>query len=103
MFGIPEIPVPPPPAKTSPSTSFSLSQALKNFKALMPKGPSSPPSLPPSSPPSLPPSSPRSSPAQSLVQPSKFEGKPISSTAVLSQRIRSLEKQVKGRKKNKKR
>ncbi|RVW43143.1 Mitochondrial inner membrane protein OXA1 [Vitis vinifera] len=84
MFGIPEIPVPPPPAKTSPSTSFSLSQALKNFKALMPKGPSSPPSLPPSSPPSLPPSSPRSSPAQSLVQPSKFEGKPISSTAVLS-------------------
>lgn len=95
MFGIPEIPVPPPPAKTSPSTSFSLSQALKNFKALMPKGPSSPPSLPPSSP--------RSSPAQSLVQPSKFEGKPISSTAVLSQRIRSLEKQVKGRKKNKKR
>uniref|UniRef100_F6HU22 Membrane insertase YidC/Oxa/ALB C-terminal domain-containing protein n=2 Tax=Vitis vinifera TaxID=29760 RepID=F6HU22_VITVI len=95
MFGIPEIPVPPPPAKTSPSTSFSLSQALKNFKALMPKGPSSPPLLPPSSP--------RSSPAQSLVQPSKFEGKPISSTAVLSQRIRSLEKQVKGRKKNKKR
>lgn len=91
MFNIPEIPVPPPTTGTSPSEPFSLAQVIKNFKALMPKDPS------------LPPPSPVPSPSQSPIQHSKLVGQSISSTAVLSQRIRSLEKKVKGRKKNKKR
>ncbi|XP_050229638.1 mitochondrial inner membrane protein OXA1 [Mercurialis annua] len=78
-LGVPEIPVAPP--STTPQTPFSLSAVLK--QALASK------QIPATS-----------SPVESQ---SKGSNQRITSTSVLSQKIKSLEKQVKGRKKNKKR
>nr|KYP38862.1 hypothetical protein KK1_039843 [Cajanus cajan] len=74
-LGIPEIPV---AAPTNPQSPFSIFPALKQATTTT-NGPSSMPD-----------------------EPSKHSNKKISSSAVISQRLRSLEKQVKGRKKNKK-
>lgn len=76
FLGLPEIPV--APASTTPPSSFDLLEALKQQVAA------------------------RQEPASPLpVEPSSKPGVPrISPASVLSQRLRSLEKQVKGRKKN---
>ncbi|WCJ20539.1 inner membrane protein OXA1-like [Euphorbia peplus] len=81
FLGLPEMPVPPPASSTS-QPAFSLSTILKQVTAAQnsSKG--------------------RPSPVESA---SKVPDQRISPNAVMSQRIRSLEKQVKGRKKNKKR
>ncbi|GKV11159.1 hypothetical protein SLEP1_g22438 [Rubroshorea leprosula] len=75
-LGVPDIPVPPPNAQPQPS--FNLFSAIKNAQTAKPE----PTSLPIESP--------------------KISNQRISSSSVVSQRLRSLEKQVKGRKKNKK-
>ncbi|XP_010261576.1 PREDICTED: mitochondrial inner membrane protein OXA1-like [Nelumbo nucifera] len=75
FLGLPKMPVPPP---TTTQSSFSMSSLFK-------------------------PSTPTTSEASLPVEPSKVIDRRISSSSVLSQRLRSLEKQVKGRKKNKKR
>ena len=75
-LGVPKIPVQPPAA---PQSSFSLFPALKQV------------------------SSATSEPSSLRVEPSKVATQKISSSSVISQRLRSLEKQVKGKKKNKKR
>ncbi|KAF8379691.1 hypothetical protein HHK36_029135 [Tetracentron sinense] len=77
FVGIPEIPVAPP--TTAPQPAFSLFSALKRPTGLI-QEPSSLPS-----------------------EPSKLADRRVSSSSVISQRLRSLEKQVKGRKKSKKR
>lgn len=76
FLGLPETPV--APASTTPPSSFDLLEALKQQVAA------------------------RQEPASPLpVEPSSKPGVPrISPASVLSQRLRSLEKQVKGRKKN---
>lgn len=76
FLGLPEIPV--APASTTPPSSFDLLEALKQQVAA------------------------RQEPASPLpVEPSSKPGvQRISPASVLSQRLRSLEKQVKGRKKN---
>ncbi|RDX90982.1 Mitochondrial inner membrane protein OXA1, partial [Mucuna pruriens] len=73
-LGIPEIIAATAPA-TAPQSPFSIFPALKQAT----NGPSSVPD-----------------------EPSKHSNKKISSSSLISQRLRSLEKQVKGRKKNKK-
>ncbi|KAK7362889.1 hypothetical protein VNO77_05014 [Canavalia gladiata] len=75
-LGIPEIPAAEP--TSAPQSPFSIFPALKQATSAA-NGPSSMP-----------------------VEPSKHPNKKISSSSVISQRLRSLEKQVKGRKKNKK-
>ncbi|KAJ6946079.1 hypothetical protein NC651_000987 [Populus alba x Populus x berolinensis] len=76
FLGLPEMPV--APASTTPPSSFDLLEALKQQVAA------------------------RQEPASPLpVEPSSEPGvRRISPASVLSQRLRSLEKQVKGRKKN---
>ncbi|XP_061349435.1 mitochondrial inner membrane protein OXA1 [Gastrolobium bilobum] len=79
-LGLPEMPAAAPAAPASaPQSPFSIFPALKQATSTT-NGPSSIPD-----------------------EPSKHSNKKISSTAVISQRLRSLEKQVKGRKPNKKR
>ncbi|XP_024935248.3 mitochondrial inner membrane protein OXA1 isoform X2 [Ziziphus jujuba] len=78
ILGLPEIPVQQPSTASKPAP-FSVFSALK------------PPSAVTEEPTSLP------------VESSKVSDRKISSSSVISQRLRSLEKQVKGRKKNKKR
>ncbi|KAH7550139.1 hypothetical protein JRO89_XS13G0141300 [Xanthoceras sorbifolium] len=79
-LGVPEIPVAPP--TTSPQPSFSLFSAIKQASEAKAA---------------------RQASSWLPAEPSKGTDQKISSSAVLSQRLRSLEKQVKGRKKNKKR
>ncbi|CAL5199597.1 unnamed protein product [Lathyrus oleraceus] len=76
-LGIPDLPAAPKPT-SSPQSSFSILSALKQAASTA-NGQSSLP-----------------------VETPKEPNKKISSSAVISQRLRSLEKQVKGRKKNKK-
>lgn len=77
FLGIPEMPVNPP--TTAPQPAFSMFSALKQATPTTQDSSSGP------------------------TTPSKLADRKISSSAVLSQRLRSLEKEVKGRKKNKKR
>ncbi|KDP45027.1 hypothetical protein JCGZ_01527 [Jatropha curcas] len=79
-LGIPKIPV--PPAGTASQSSFSLSSAIKQALAAKQQVATS-------------------SPVESSSK--MISDQRISSSSVISQRIKSLEKQVKGRKKNKKR
>ncbi|KAJ8765603.1 hypothetical protein K2173_014725 [Erythroxylum novogranatense] len=78
FLGIPQIPVAPP--TSSPQPSLNLFAALKQSTAVKQQ----PTSL-------------------SSEEPPKIANQKLSSSAVISQRLRSLEKQVKSRKKNKKR
>lgn len=78
ILGLPEMPAQQPSSASKPAP-FSVFSALK------------PPSAVTQAPTSLP------------VESSKVSDRKISSSSVISQRLRSLEKQVKGRKKNKKR
>jgi YidC/Oxa1 family membrane protein insertase len=77
-LGIPDLP--PPEPSSSPKAPFSILQAIKQAASVA-KGESS-------------------MPVESSKQPNKKL--PSSSSAVISQRLRSLEKKVKGRKKSKK-
>ncbi|KAK2383035.1 mitochondrial inner membrane protein OXA1 [Trifolium repens] len=77
-LGIPDLP--PPEPSSSPKAPFSIMQAIKQAASVA-KGESS-------------------MPVESSKQPNKKL--PSSSSAVISQRLRSLEKKVKGRKKSKK-
>ncbi|KAL6547756.1 hypothetical protein OROHE_009461 [Orobanche hederae] len=83
FLGIPNIPV--TPISTNQKPGFSFFEALKKYADSQQQQP----------------------PQQSLSAPAEMSSKPanhkISSSSVLSQRIRSLEKEVKGRKKWKKR
>ncbi|KAK0593452.1 hypothetical protein LWI29_036933 [Acer saccharum] len=84
-LGVPEIPVAPPsttPSTTSPRAAFSLFSAIKQASEAKAA---------------------RQASASLPAEPTKATDQRISSSSVLSQRLRSLEKQVKGRKKNKKR
>ncbi|KMT11921.1 hypothetical protein BVRB_5g098850 [Beta vulgaris subsp. vulgaris] len=82
-IGVPEIPIPPPSSsKQSTQSGFSFFEALKQASAASQT------------------KKPVSTPAAS-DQPKLTEGKPSSSSTVLSQRLKSLERQVKQRKKNK--
>uniref|UniRef100_A0A7N0U1V4 Membrane insertase YidC/Oxa/ALB C-terminal domain-containing protein n=1 Tax=Kalanchoe fedtschenkoi TaxID=63787 RepID=A0A7N0U1V4_KALFE len=82
-LGLPEITVRPPSADAPKPTSFSFSEAMKQYQAaLQQRQPPPPPS--------------------SADAPPKVGERKISSASVLNQRLKSLEKQVKGRKKNKK-
>ncbi|GLT78102.1 hypothetical protein SLA2020_496480 [Shorea laevis] len=76
-LGVPDIPVPPPQTQSQPS--FNLFSAIKQAKTATHK----PTSLPVESP--------------------KVSSQKSTSSSVVNKRLRSLEKQVKGRKKNKKR
>ncbi|MED6124831.1 hypothetical protein PIB30_062620 [Stylosanthes scabra] len=81
-LGIPEIVAETPTTPTTapePQSPFNVFPALKKF------------------------TSEATEPSTSPAEPSKHSNKKISSSAVLSQRLKSLEKQVKGRKKNLKR
>ncbi|KAG5130667.1 hypothetical protein JHK84_037064 [Glycine max] len=78
-LGIPEIPVAPPTTTSATQSPFSIFPALKQATSATTNGSSSIPD-----------------------EASKHSNKKISSASVISQRLRSLEKQVKGRKKNKK-
>ncbi|XP_031280894.1 mitochondrial inner membrane protein OXA1-like [Pistacia vera] len=80
FLGVPQIPVAPP--TTTPQPSFSLFSAIKQVAEAKAA---------------------RQAAASSRTEQSKVTEERISSSAVLSQRIKNLEKQVKGRKKNKKR
>ncbi|KAJ0049215.1 hypothetical protein Pint_14987 [Pistacia integerrima] len=80
FLGVPQIPVAPP--TTTPQPSFSLFSAIKQATEAKAA---------------------RQAAASSRTEQSKVTEERISSSAVLSQRIKNLEKQVKGRKKNKKR
>ncbi|KAL5541287.1 hypothetical protein UlMin_042509 [Ulmus minor] len=77
FLGVPEIPVPPP--STAPQSTFSFSALKEQLTAGKPES------------------------SSSTSEPSKLTNRTISSSSVISQRLRSLEKQVKGKKKNKKR
>ncbi|KAI3422972.1 uncharacterized protein J3R85_011489 [Psidium guajava] len=77
VMGIPEMPVASKPTPKQPA--FSVFSALK------------------------PPTSAVEEPTSAIAQPSKFNDRRTSSSSVLSQRLRNLEKEVKGRKKSKKR
>lgn len=77
VMGVPEMPVALKPTPKQP--------ALSVFSALKP------------------PTSAVEEPTSALAQPSKFNDRRTSSSSVLSQRLRNLEKEVKGRKKSKKR
>lgn len=77
FLGIPEIPVNPP--TTTPKPAFSVFSALKRPTPTIQES------------------------SSETTAPSKFADRRVPSSAVLSQRLRSLEKEVKGRKKNKKR
>lgn len=85
-LGVPEIPVQ-PPSTTPAQPAFSLASVLEKYKAATQAR--EPPRLPPSMP-----------TLQSSKPPSNQK---TSSSSVISQRIRNLEKQVKAKKKNKKR
>ncbi|XP_054802509.1 mitochondrial inner membrane protein OXA1-like [Prosopis cineraria] len=76
-LGVPEIPAAAPTNNTSQSP-FSFFPALKKDSSATTESNSAP------------------------VEQSKFPGQKISSSSIISQRLRSLEKQVKGRKKSKK-
>ncbi|XP_065878233.1 mitochondrial inner membrane protein OXA1-like [Euphorbia lathyris] len=80
FLGLPKMPVT-PPASSASQPSFSLSSILKQISAAQNPSTASPP----------------------VESTSKVPDQRISPNSVMSQRIRSLEKQVKGRKKNKKR
>lgn len=75
-LGIPEIPVAAP--TSAPQSPFSIFPALKQATSAA------------------------NAPSSAPGEPSTHSNKKISSSSVISQRLRSLEKQVKGRKKNKK-
>lgn len=77
FLGVPEIPVTKP--TTAPQPAFSALEALKRAMAAKAESTAVP------------------------LESGKVPDQRISSTSVLSQRIKSLEKQAKGRKKNKKR
>lgn len=77
IVGVPELPVASKPAKEQPA--FSIFSALKQ------------------------PTSAVQEPTSAPAQPSNLNDRRISSSSVLSHRLRSLEKEVKGRKKSKKR
>lgn len=81
FLGIPEIPVT-PPSSSQQSTQPTFSQLMSTLKQSTAVAQER-----------------NSTPAES----SKLTDRRISSSSVISQRLRSLEKQVKGRKKNKKR
>ncbi|CAL5430015.1 unnamed protein product [Camellia sinensis] len=79
FLGVPQIPVGPPPPTTEEKPAFSFFETLKKFAEAQKVN-------------------------SSAIEASKTAVNPrISSSSVTSQRLRSLEKQVKGRKKNKKR
>lgn len=79
FLGVPQIPVGPPPPTTEEKPAFSFFETLKKFAEAQKVN-------------------------SSAIEASKTTVNPrISSSSVTSQRLRSLEKQVKGRKKNKKR
>ncbi|KAG5226158.1 mitochondrial inner membrane protein [Salix suchowensis] len=80
FLGVPKVPVA-PPSTAAKSSSFDLFSAIKQLSTAR-KEPT--PSLP-------------------VEPPMLFEHKKLSSSSVITKRIRSLEKEVKGRKKNKKR
>uniref|UniRef100_A0A6N2N3H0 Membrane insertase YidC/Oxa/ALB C-terminal domain-containing protein n=1 Tax=Salix viminalis TaxID=40686 RepID=A0A6N2N3H0_SALVM len=80
FLGVPKVPVA-PPSTAAKSSSFDLFSAIKQLSTAR-KEPT--PSLP-------------------VEPPMLFEHKKSSSSSVITKRIRSLEKEVKGRKKNKKR
>lgn len=82
FLGVPEIPLAPPTTTTTPQHSFNLFSAIKQASEAKAAQQAS---------------------ASSPAEQSKLTEQRKSSSAVLSQRLRSLEKQVKGRKKNKKR
>ncbi|GAV65771.1 60KD_IMP domain-containing protein [Cephalotus follicularis] len=75
-LGVPDIPK--AESKNTPKSSFDLFAALKQHTAA------------------------KQIAASSTVEPSKPADRRVSSSSVMSQRLRSLEKQVKGKKKNKK-
>lgn len=85
FLGVPVIPV---TKSTMTQAPFSFSEAIKKYVQSQQQPAASPPIAP--SKPGL------------LVHTSKPSTKKIPSTSVLSQRIRTLEKEVKGRKKGKK-
>ena len=76
-LGVPEIPK--QPVGTAPRPSIDLYSALKQARAAAEESASVP------------------------VAPTKVSNQRISSSSAISQRLKNLEKQVKGRKKNKKR
>ncbi|KAI7995289.1 Mitochondrial inner membrane protein OXA1 [Camellia lanceoleosa] len=79
FLGVPQIPVGPPPLTAEEKPAFSFFETLKKFAEAQKVN-------------------------SSAIEGSKTTVNPrISSSSVTSQRLRSLEKQVKGRKKNKKR
>lgn len=90
LLGIPEIPVPPPSVAQQPD--FSFTAAIQKYVQAQQQLASSPTD----------PSKPASSPTE-IAEPPTSVNQKIPSSSVLSQRIRSLEKEVKGRKKSKKR
>ncbi|CAM8947378.1 unnamed protein product [Rhodiola kirilowii] len=81
-LGLPETTVIPPSANAPKPTGFSFSDAMKQYSESMQQRP------PPST--------------SHMESPAKAKEPKISSASVLSQRLKSLEKQVKARKKNKK-
>ncbi|KAL3844480.1 hypothetical protein ACJIZ3_001883 [Penstemon smallii] len=89
FLGVPIIPVTPPTSTTNQTPKFSFFEALKKYAAAQQHQSLSSPSK-----------------QQSLSSPPEESPKPgnqrIASSSVLSQRIKSLEKEVKGRKKGKK-
>ncbi|KAL2902777.1 Mitochondrial inner membrane protein OXA1 [Bienertia sinuspersici] len=88
-LGVPEIPIPPPgTAQKSSQSGFSILQALKQASAMPPQPKQA--SLP-------------ETPGQPKSSDGKSSSSSSSSSTVLSQRLKSLERQVKQRKKNKKR
>ncbi|PRQ17431.1 putative membrane insertase OXA1/ALB3/YidC, membrane insertase YidC/Oxa1 [Rosa chinensis] len=77
-LGLPQLPTPAPQPQGSQQSAFSLFSQMKQLAAAP-------------------------EPASSTVQPAKIQDRRTSSTSDLSQRIKSLEKKVKGKKRNKKR
>ncbi|GMP96638.1 hypothetical protein CsSME_00045182 [Camellia sinensis var. sinensis] len=79
FLGVPQIPVGPPPPTTEEKPAFSFFETLKKFAEAQKVN------------------------SSAIEAPKTAVNPRISSSSVTSQRLRSLEKQVKGRKKNKKR
>ncbi|XAR70179.1 hypothetical protein NMG60_11026954 [Bertholletia excelsa] len=87
FLGVPEIPVTPEPPASN-NSEFSFFESLKKFAAAQAAQQAQ---------------RPQQAAPSSIEAPKPAAEQRISSSSVLSQRLRSLEKQVKGRKKNKKR
>ncbi|KAL6979461.1 hypothetical protein U1Q18_021124 [Sarracenia purpurea var. burkii] len=79
FLGVPEIPVAPPPPTTAEKPAFSFFETLKKFAEAQRVN------------------------SSRIEAPKPAVGPRISSSSAISQKLKSLEKQVKGRKKNKKR